>query len=435
MNAIRVSSERKRVFRAVFAVLALAALVLSPMGAEARNRNKKRSASVATASVAPTVETGNPSCGDIGAGTRELKVEPPVDGTYTDGTLTVTLNFTPDSPQQPISFNWVANIGVDAVIVKGGPDSNVYTYNPEATSDTNLVAPLNASTPAPDDTHEISHVSFCYDPPENCTNGVDDDGDGLVDGNDPDCQTPVEICGNGVDDDGDGVTDGPNCPEGPPGDPSCSDTFDNDGDGLIDGNDPNCQTPVETCGDGIDNDGDGVIDGPNCPEGPPGDPSCIDGFDNDGDGLIDAADPDCQTASPVTGGPGGGGGGTPGGGTPGSPGTPGGQPGEADPCNNPTIVGTPLDDFIKGTRGIDIIDGLAGNDRIRGKKGNDIICGGEGNDKIRGGRGSDLLFGEGTDDKLRGGRGSEVLDGGPGTDRCRVGPGKGSETRNCERLK
>jgi Concanavalin A-like lectin/glucanases superfamily/Calcineurin-like phosphoesterase len=50
--------------------------------------------------------------------------------------------------------------------------------------------------------------------PEICNNGIDDDGDGLVDTADPDCQTP-EVC---------------------------NDNRDNDGDGLVDTADPDCQT-------------------------------------------------------------------------------------------------------------------------------------------------------------------------------------------------
>jgi hypothetical protein len=50
---------------------------------------------------------------------------------------------------------------------------------------------------------------------EICDNGIDDDDDGLIDDNDPDCQVPPsdEICDNGIDDDGDGLVDGddPNC--------------------------------------------------------------------------------------------------------------------------------------------------------------------------------------------------------------------------------
>ena len=47
---------------------------------------------------------------------------------------------------------------------------------------------------------------------EDCTNGSDDDGDGLQDCADADCASdplclPAETCGNGIDDDGDGAID------------------------------------------------------------------------------------------------------------------------------------------------------------------------------------------------------------------------------------
>jgi len=115
--------------------------------------------------------------------------------------------------------------------------------------------------------------------------------------------------------------------EGPPGSNRCKDGYDNDCDGLIDLDDPDCQEP-EKC-DGLDNDGDGekdedfpdlgdkcsvglgecqrdgiIIcdatgDGTTCsakpgrkkPEGPGCD--CADGLDNDCDGLIDLDDPNC----------------------------------------------------------------------------------------------------------------------------------------------
>ena len=63
-------------------------------------------------------------------------------------------------------------------------------------------------------------------PVENCTNGVDDDGDGFIDCEDTDCDQdpactapPVENCTNGTDDDGDGLADcsDPDCSN----DPSC----------------------------------------------------------------------------------------------------------------------------------------------------------------------------------------------------------------------
>ncbi|MGI9551770.1 MAG: Calx-beta domain-containing protein, partial [Aurantibacter sp.] len=141
--------------------------------------------------------------------------------------------------------------------------------------------------------------------PEEVCDGIDNDGDDLVDeGFDadsdgiPDC-SDTEEC-DGVDNDGDGEID-----EGfdsdNDGTPDCDDVeecdgIDNDGDGEIDegfdsDNDgtPDCDD-TEEC-DGVDNDGDGDID-----EGfdsdNDGTPDCddteeCDGLDNDGDGDID----------------------------------------------------------------------------------------------------------------------------------------------------
>ncbi len=89
-------------------------------------------------------------------------------------------------------------------------------------------------------------------------------------------------------------------PEGPQGDDSCYDGIDNNLNGLTDGEDPNCarEGPFDnrSCSDGLDNDNDGFIDGSdsNCVrEGPFGDPTCSDGLDNDGDGRTDGRDGDC----------------------------------------------------------------------------------------------------------------------------------------------
>lgn len=87
---------------------------------------------------------------------------------------------------------------------------------------------------------------------EDCTNGIDDNGDGLVDCADPDCPPcSSEVCNNGVDDDGDGLVDcddpdcfGIGCPE------VCTGGLDEDGDGFVDCADPDCA---------VDNDGDGYF--------------------------------------------------------------------------------------------------------------------------------------------------------------------------------
>ncbi|MCA8961116.1 MAG: hypothetical protein KDC38_11415, partial [Planctomycetes bacterium] len=119
---------------------------------------------------------------------------------------------------------------------------------------------------------------------ENCTDGVDNDGDMLVDCDDPDCTT--------------------SCAE------VCDDAMDNDADGLIDCADPECFGAAPCiedgaeCSDGFDNDGDGFIDCADsdclfdaaCIEA--GDLECSDGADNDGDGLVDCDDPGCFGSAP-----------------------------------------------------------------------------------------------------------------------------------------
>ena len=101
---------------------------------------------------------GNPSCADIdqnyGETWLELKVEPVSDGVYSNAHLSVTVDVKPGSV-----FDFTANPGVDAVIVKGGPDGNAYVYSPDATSGTNLHAPDNGNGSY----YGLSHISFCYD--------------------------------------------------------------------------------------------------------------------------------------------------------------------------------------------------------------------------------------------------------------------------------
>ncbi len=59
-------------------------------------------------------------------------------------------------------------------------------------------------------------------PVEDCQNGIDDDGDGLIDCHDPDCADKpycagIEVCGDCIDNDGDGLTDydDPDCCSSP----------------------------------------------------------------------------------------------------------------------------------------------------------------------------------------------------------------------------
>ena len=68
------------------------------------------------ASVTPLVVPGNPSCQERFPGTTELKIEPVESGTFTDGTLTVTITVRDTASGQV--FDFTTNIGVDGVIVK-----------------------------------------------------------------------------------------------------------------------------------------------------------------------------------------------------------------------------------------------------------------------------------------------------------------------------
>jgi hypothetical protein len=89
-----------------------------------------------------------------------------------------------------------------------------------------------------------------------CSNGLDDDGDGISDAEDPGCTSHDDdaetdealVCDNGLDDDGDGWIDSADVDCAGPTDASesaarCGDGVDDDGDGLIDLEDPGCTSP------------------------------------------------------------------------------------------------------------------------------------------------------------------------------------------------
>jgi hypothetical protein len=124
---------------------------------------------------------------------------------------------------------------------------------------------------------------------EICNNGVDDDGDGLVDCADPDCAgapaCPPPMCGDGVVtfpetcDPPDGVSCGPSCTLlneiG-----RCTNGVDDDNDGLVDcadpdcASDPACAIPTEICQNGL--------------------------VDDDFNGFADCADPACMGTTTCT---------------------------------------------------------------------------------------------------------------------------------------
>jgi uncharacterized membrane protein YgcG len=104
----------------------------------------------------PGVVVGNPTCVSLGLGTAMFKDEGAVNGTFSlEGGGTVTV-----SNADGNTFDWSATIGIDAVIVKGGPNALVYTYDPESMGATGLHAPTN---PNNGKFYGLSHIDFCYD--------------------------------------------------------------------------------------------------------------------------------------------------------------------------------------------------------------------------------------------------------------------------------
>jgi|GEM_PF-3291964 len=135
-----------------------------------------------------------------------------------------------------------------------------------------------------------SWVSFKADtsiaPPDRndlpeCSDGVDNDGDGKIDRDDPTCHAGGTIEGEYL----------PNYDSESEESYECSDTIDNDGDGKIDRDDP-------TCHEG------GIIEGRYLPKynsEAMTSYQCNDTIDNDGDGKIDIKDEACHEGGTLNG--------------------------------------------------------------------------------------------------------------------------------------
>jgi len=190
------------------------------------------------------------------------------------------------------------------------------SYEPEPPEQISFTQPSGGTFLVVDSWQGTSSFSVsisCSSVGENCTNDTDDDGDDLVDCDDPDCsnhpacEPDEEICDNEIDDDGDDLTDcdDPQC-DGHPAceaQENCENEVDDDGDDLVDCDDPDCAEyptclPEGNCQNDIDDDKDGLTDceDDDCDDFPLCQPqeNCTNEVDDDGDDLVDCDDPDCS---------------------------------------------------------------------------------------------------------------------------------------------
>ena len=121
----------------IAALVGALVLVMAPVGMAAQ--------------VQPTLIAGNPSC------EGGVKIEPVEDGTFAVPGGTITIDVTNSS------FDFTANgVTVFQVIVKGGPNANLYDYSGlgGVTADTGLTAPVNPNNNRP---AGLSHLCFFTD--------------------------------------------------------------------------------------------------------------------------------------------------------------------------------------------------------------------------------------------------------------------------------
>ncbi|NIN94816.1 MAG: hypothetical protein GTO49_07515, partial [Anaerolineae bacterium] len=148
------------------------------------------------------------------------------------------------------------------------------------------------------------------DAAEVCDNGIDDDCDGLIDADDPDCVVCTDADGDSYAIEGGGCgsidCDDTDPAINPGAAEVCDNGVDDDCDGLIDADDPDCATCTDADGDGYAIEGEvcGPID---CDDANPAvNPGaaevCDNGIDDDCDGFVDADDSDCGACTDSDGG-------------------------------------------------------------------------------------------------------------------------------------
>ncbi|MBW2529303.1 MAG: hypothetical protein JRI23_34320 [Deltaproteobacteria bacterium] len=157
-----------------------------------------------------------------------------------------------------------------------------------------------------------SCAADCGMPPTgetSCTDGADEDCDGLVDCDDADCDAapaclPTTGCGNGIcESSEDRCSCAADCGTPPTAESSCSDGVDEDCDGLVDCDDGDCASdsacaPTTGCGNGTCDAGEDRCGCPaDCGTPPATEALCANGGDDDCDGDVDCNDSDCASST------------------------------------------------------------------------------------------------------------------------------------------
>jgi hypothetical protein len=172
----------------------------------------------------------------------------------------------------------------------------------------------NAQVSATDQNLASGRIQVTFVQVEVCNNGVNDDGSGLIDCANPACAVGAtcgtfgKVCRAGTG----GAANFCGCPGG--GVENCSDGIDNNCDGLVDCADPQCKPGGSVGGSGGARcDTQAVVNGNHvfgtctatgtcvC-SGSGKETNCGDGVDNNCNGLIDCDDPDCQPVGNLLGG-------------------------------------------------------------------------------------------------------------------------------------
>jgi hypothetical protein len=138
----------------IFAVLALLVSLFTASGLALAQEPSGDSTPVSDGGVTPTLWTDNPKCTHLGYDFGYKDDSAPFTGSVDvtgDGAADISWN---SSDGYYLEWSSIGGFGIDAVIMKGGPNANVYEYD-EGLGDSGL------STPAAG--HAISHVDFCYD--------------------------------------------------------------------------------------------------------------------------------------------------------------------------------------------------------------------------------------------------------------------------------